>query len=182
MQAGRLLGVVAWALLLALLWFGKARRGWFFGWLLAGILIAGLSFLPVKQTTPTPIGADYGSLRLESSIVAAAAAGEDAMVQLDWLVVEPSPPLNAFVHVVDDAGTVVAQNDGPLAGAYTPSQRWAPGLLLQHSHEISLPDDLPPGDYLVKAGVYEPGQAGAPLTPMGQSDPRVDVGWLEVRP
>ena len=181
-QAGRLLGVVAWALLLALLWFGKARRYWFFGWLLAGVLIAGLSFLPTRQTVSTPIGADYGSLRLESSIVGSAKAGENATVQLDWLVVEPSPPLNAFVHVVDGAGTVVAQNDGPLAGAYTPSQRWTPGLLLQHKHTVPLPDALPPGDYLVKAGVYEPGQAGAPLMPVGQSDPRVDVGWLEVRP
>ena len=109
-------------------------------------------------------------------------AGENASVQLGWLVIEPSLPLNTFVHVVDDAGIVVAQKDGPLAGAYTPSQRWTPGLLLQHTHVIPLPDDLPPGDYLVKAGVYEPGHADAALLPDGQSDPRVDVGRLEVGP
>jgi len=181
-QVGRVLSLFGWMALAAMLWLGHVRRHWTVGWLLVGFVLLAAGFFPAKQVAPHPIGADYGALRLESSLVESANVGEIVNVQLHWLVVEPSPPLNAFVHVVDGTGAIVAQNDAPLAGDYTPWQRWTPGLLLQHSHAIPLPADLLPGDYLLKAGVYEPGRAGDPLLPDGQSDPRVDIGWLEVRP
>ncbi len=181
-HAGRLLTLIGWLLLLALLWYGRARRGWVISWVLAGGVALAIGLWPARQVVPEPVGGDYGAVRLESVLVDSATAGGTATVQLHWLVLEPSPPLNAFVHVVDDAGAVVAQNDAPLAGDYTPWQRWTPGLLLQHRHEISLSADLPPGNYLLKAGIYESGHADAPLTPNGQDDPRLDVGRLEVRP
>ena len=40
--------------------------------------------------------------------------------------------------------------------------------------------ELAPGTYVLKAGLYEPGKADTPLLPMGQGDPRVNIGLLEV--
>ncbi len=181
-MVGRLLALVGWLALLALLWYGRARRDWIIGWVLAGAFVLAIGLLPARQVATEPVGADYGAVRLEAALADSGVAGETATVQLFWLVLEPSPPLNAFVHLVDDAGAVVAQDDAPLAGDYTPWQRWTPGLLLQHRHEILLPADLPPGDYRLKAGIYEPGHADAPLMPNGQDDPRLDIGSLEVHP
>ena len=47
-----------------------------------------------------------------------------------------------FVHVVDDAGNVLGQGDGPpLSGAY-PTSYWGAGDLLQDEHLITLEKDL----------------------------------------
>ena len=88
----------------------------------------------------------------------------------------------AFVHVVDEAGAVVAQNDGLLGGEYTPVERWLPGLVMARTHAVALPTNLPPGRYGLKAGVYRPGQAEAPLVAEGAGEARVDIGTLEVQP
>ena len=118
---------------------------------------------------------------LEAASTSPARAGEIGHVRLHWLITEPSPQLTAYVHVVDGGGNVVAQSDAPLAGVYTPAERWTPGLLIDHTHEIALPAALPAGVYTLKAGLYEPGQADAPLIPAGQGDPRVDIGQMELR-
>jgi 4-amino-4-deoxy-L-arabinose transferase-like glycosyltransferase len=59
-----------------------------------------------------------------------------------------------FLHVRDAAGTTVAQHDSqPLQGAY-PTSRWLPGEMVIDPHAITLPADLPPGEYHVMAGLY----------------------------
>ncbi len=76
----------------------------------------------------------------------------------------------------------MAQNDGPLGGEYTPVERWLPGMVMARTYTIPLPENLPPGQYGLKAGVYRPGQADAPLVAEGAGEARVDIGTLEVQP
>jgi hypothetical protein len=184
---GRVLTAGGWAAVLGLLlaWGRGRRRGWWAAaaWLAAGaLLVLAASGVTARTSEPLPIGADFGPVRLEASAVAPAHAGAAASVRLYWTMEGPGEPLAAFVHVVDAAGAVVAQHDGPLAGDYTPHARWQPGLVLAHTHDVALPADLEPGRYGLKAGVYRPGEASSPLLPMGASDPRVDAGVLEVQP
>ena len=151
------------------------------GWLVVGIFAVTVMISPFeRQEEPLTVQADYGVVHLEAATTTRLGDDETLPVRLYWLFVEPSPPLTAFIHVVDEDGVVVAQNDAPLAGKYTPPERWIPGLVLGHTHAIDLPSNMAPGTYMLKAGLYEPGRADTPLIPAGQADPRVDIGLLEV--
>lgn len=60
-----------------------------------------------------------------------------------------------FLHLRDGAGATVAQQDSlPLAGAY-PTSRWQPGEIVIDPFTLSLPADLPPGQYTLWAGMYQ---------------------------
>ncbi len=62
-----------------------------------------------------------------------------------------------FVHLVDDAGNVVAQQDAiPGERGKQPTTSWAPGEYIVDPVGIALPTDLPPGDYSVVVGLYLP--------------------------
>jgi hypothetical protein len=192
---GRVLTAVGWAVILWLLvlWWrtdsapGMRRRALapaaIGAWALAGVLLlVGASSVTARAAAPVAVGADFGPVRLEAAAVEPVEPGGDAQVNLYWSVQGPVEPLVAFVHVVDGAGAVVAQNDGPLGGVYTPVERWLPGMVMARTHSIPLPADLPPGQYGLKAGVYRPGQADAPLVAEGAGEARVAIGTLEVQP
>ena len=60
----------------------------------------------------------------------------------------------AFVHVLDANGQLVAQSDAmPLGGQY-PTRAWQPGDQIGDRHDITLPADLPAGEYRVQVGMY----------------------------
>ncbi|MFN8466858.1 MAG: 6-pyruvoyl-tetrahydropterin synthase-related protein [Caldilineaceae bacterium] len=192
---GRVLTAVGWALVLWLLvlWWrtpsapGMHRREFapfaIGAWALAGVvLLVGASGVTAKAAAPVAVAADFGTVRLEAAAAEPARPGRAAQVNLYWSVQGPVEPLVAFVHVVDGTGAVVAQNDGPLGGDYTPVERWLPGMVMARMHNVPLPADLPPGRYALKAGVYRPGQADAPLVAEGTGEARVDIGTLEVQP
>lgn len=152
-------------------------------WALTGLLLlTGASGVTAKSAAPVAVEADFGPVRLEAADADLVRPGGDARVDLYWSVRGPVEPLVAFVHVIDGTGAVVAQNDGVLGGEYTPFERWLPGMAVARTHTIPLPTNLPPGRYGLKAGVYRPGQADAPLVAEGQSEARVDIGTLEVQP
>lgn len=192
---GRVLTAVGWALVLWLLvlWWRKGSAlDWrrrivapaaIGAWALAGaVLLVGASGVTVQAAAPVAAGAGFGPVRLEAAAAEPARRGSDAQVDLYWSIQGTVEPLVSFVHVVDGTGAVVAQNDGPLGGEYTPVERWLPGMVMAHTHTIPLPANLPPGQYGLKAGVYRPGQADSPLVPTGAGEARVDIGTLEVRP
>ena len=192
---GRVLTAGGWAIVLWLLvlWWrtpsapgGRTRAlaaAAIGAWVLAGaVLLVGASGVAARAAAPTAVGADFGPVRLEAAAAEPRRPGGDAQVNLYWSVQGPVEPLVAFVHVVDGTGAVVAQNDGPLGGEYTPVERWLPGMVMARTHTIPLPENLPPGRYALKAGVYRPGQADAPLVAKGASEARVDIGTLEVQP
>lgn len=182
---GRLLFALGWLAGAALLWVGASRRrGLLLGvWGVVGI-VAGLAASDVlaAQTQLQAVDADFGPVHLMAASTPGARPGEVAPVQLAWTIEEASVPLVAFVHVVDGAGEIVAQYDGPLGGDYMPASRWRPGMALQTAMPVALPATLTPGQYALKVGVYRPGAAQTPLLPAGRADPRVDAGALEVRP
>ena len=184
---GRGLATLGWLLVCGLLL--ARRRLWplLLLWLAAGsVALVGMSGYTEVRTPLTWIGGDaganFGPVRLEAAAVPATQAGATAPVTLYWTVQSQTDDLNAFFHVVDAAGAVVAQHDGPLAGDYMPAARWEPGLTLARTHPVALPPDLPPGEYTVMAGVYLPGQPAAPLRVDGDAGPRILVATLQVTP
>ncbi len=60
-----------------------------------------------------------------------------------------------FVHILDGEGALVAQWDGPPAGAEYPTSEWPQGGYRWQRVTIALPEGgLPPGAYTLSAGLY----------------------------
>lgn len=74
-------------------------------------------------------------------------------VTLAWQAQAPiAQNFTAYVHLLNDAGELVAQLDRPPAGY--PTADWRVGEIVQDSYRVPLPPDLPPGQYTLRTGFY----------------------------
>lgn len=86
---------------------------------------------------------------------ARASAGETITVRLYWAAREaPSTDYQVFVHLLGGDPQPVAQGDGPPLNGYYPTTMWAAGEVLVDLHSVSLPADLPEGQYRLAVGMY----------------------------
>lgn len=83
--------------------------------------------------------------------------GDRLVVATEWTALRPiEDEYTLFAHLVDQAGRLVAQWDGPPSpgGAAYPTTFWAPGERVRQTTEIALPPALPPGGYRILVGAY----------------------------
>jgi hypothetical protein len=81
---------------------------------------------------------------------------QELTVTLYWQALAPLPlDYTVFVHLIGPDGQKVAQHDGqPWWEVSLPTSTWQPGEILQDKHILSLPPNLPSGDYHLNIGVY----------------------------
>lgn len=97
-------------------------------------------------------------------------AGDIVPVTLFWRTAEPLPlRYKVFLHLVDEAGRVVAQRDSEPGGGLQPTTTWLPGTVVVDKHGVLLPGTLPPGEYELLVGLYDAADAEARL-PLSGSD------------
>jgi hypothetical protein len=114
---------------------------------------------------------------LEAGNLANIGAGEAARVRLAWRIDElQSQALTGFVHLTLADGTFVSGWDQTL-----PTDRAAPGDVLVSAYTIGFPVDLPPGDYLLQAGIYSVDGDGTLVNGLVDGQLRVPVGDVAVR-
>ena len=78
-------------------------------------------------------------------------------VTLHWHALEtPDRNYHSFVHLLDAEGQIVAQADGQPGSGEFPTLGWLPGEYLTDTHVLQLPPDLPPGEYRLGVGLYDP--------------------------
>jgi 4-amino-4-deoxy-L-arabinose transferase-like glycosyltransferase len=77
-----------------------------------------------------------------------------------------------FLHLVNDAGELVTQEDQPPRDGQYPTHLWQAGDLIKDEHQMQLPDDLQAGSYYLRLGLYLP-RTGRRLDVVG-ADPAVD--------
>jgi hypothetical protein len=110
---------------------------------------------PAGSSPPAPANRFkkvVGPLRLDGYDLTPAGGREPFVVTLHWRVMAPSErQLRVFVHLVDDAGRVVAQQDG--LGFEAPE--WRAGDQFADFHTITPPGDLPAGEYRLLVGMYD---------------------------
>jgi hypothetical protein len=106
--------------------------------------------------------------------------GKTLTVKLYWQAGQPVGENYAvFVHLLDNAGQIKAQNDAlPRAGAY-PTPWWQPGAVVEDVHALALPPDLPDGSYQVVVGLYRP-EAGIRLS-LSEGGDGFKVGMVEIQ-
>ena len=110
---------------------------------------------------PTP------ALRLTGVQTCALVPGADLTLLTSWETGGPHfVSLALFVHLLDGRGAIVAQDDG----LGYPPHTWQPGDRFLQVSRLSLPPDLPPGDYTLQFGLYDraDGRRWPVLTPDGQ--------------
>jgi hypothetical protein len=95
----------------------------------------------------------------------------------------PAEDYTAFVHILDNNGDIVAQQDQQPAGGRMPTSTWPSGYMLADDMVVILPHDLPHGKYRLVAGLYDPvtlkrlpifDENGEPL---GDTAPLGDFVW-----
>lgn len=70
-----------------------------------------------------------------------------AAPQMDYVV---------FIHLVDEAGSIVSQLDAIPAGGARPTTGWRAGEVITDIHNLPIPPDLPSGVYYLNVGLYNP--------------------------
>jgi hypothetical protein len=69
---------------------------------------------------------------------------------------EVTADYRVFVHLLDEEGKVLAQSDGVPANGIYPTWAWVPSEIIEDEHLIPLDKDVPPGEYRLAIGLYEP--------------------------
>lgn len=106
--------------------------------------------------------------------------GQRLEARLIWRGTAPvATDYTVFVQVLDAAGRLIAQHDGPPQDGQRPTSGWRTGEYLADSHTIALPGDLPPGRYRLIAGLYHP-VTGARLPAASGGATFADLGEIEV--
>jgi hypothetical protein len=95
--------------------------------------------------------------------------GDTILVQLTWSADTPTDrPYKVFLHLLDSNGTPVAQRDGEPVGGSRPTTGWEPGEVIVDRYGLALPSDLPPGEYLLRMGLYDMFDPGTRLIVNGE--------------
>jgi hypothetical protein len=85
--------------------------------------------------------------------------GDTIRVRLAWTALgHPDTNLKVFVHLIDGANRVIAQQDAPPLGGAFPTflwfPKWVPGQSVVDPYRLTVPEGTPPGDYLIEVGMY----------------------------
>jgi hypothetical protein len=95
---------------------------------------------------------------LAVDLPAAQAKPGDALdLQLYWEAFQHNRPQHdytIFVHLLNEAGEMVANADSPPQGGLYPTGAWVPGDVVVDGHRLVLPPELEPGNYEVRVGAY----------------------------
>ena len=186
--AGGFISLLSLALWLALVWWrARDQRSL----LVTGVGLAALAValalngfgLGQRSWTPPPVQASIEDVAVLLAAETETVPEQHAVgVTLTWLALrDAGQDYKVFVHLLGPDGSVIGQHDGDPVGGFTPVTRWRSGEIIRDFHIVPLPPDLPPGDYSLRAGLYqlEPlrNLTVEPATPDG----RVDIGTVEVR-
>jgi len=131
------------------------------GWIRAGSSVPLAVPAPAQIESPVVFGESIGLLgaRVETDDQSA-----QVPVILWWEARdELDRDLTVFVHVVDAAGQIVANGDGPPLQGGFPTSLWQAGDGVVDEHVVALPKDLPAGEYTIQVGWYDPA-SGARLS------------------
>jgi hypothetical protein len=81
--------------------------------------------------------------------------GNQLRLDLSWFARQSTPvSYKVFVHVIDDSGKLWTQDDSRPLHYASNTNRWLPGQAILDVHELTLPSGMPPGNYQVRAGLY----------------------------
>ncbi|GEM_PF-1431508 len=114
---------------------------------------------PVARDNDWPLRIQFeNGLHLDRVSVNRSDWGEPICFEIQWHTTRPLPvDYTVFIHIVDQNGQIVAQNDSQPGGGYAPMSQWSIGEPIIDRHGLILPPSvLAPGEYDIIIGVYGP--------------------------
>jgi 4-amino-4-deoxy-L-arabinose transferase-like glycosyltransferase len=88
---------------------------------------------------------------------ATASPGSYLEVRLHWHAADtPEANYRSFVHLLNAEGEILAQHDGTPGEGGLPTLGWLPGEYVVDAHSMYVPAGLPPGEYRLAVGLYDP--------------------------
>jgi hypothetical protein len=142
---------------------------------------------PQPQLPQAANYADKAALRGGDLDPAPVRTGEQLQVALYWqALADMDVAYTVFVHLLGPDGRVVVGHDGEPAGGARPTTNWVPGEYVTDSHEMVVPANLQPGEYLFEVGLYDAAAPGMPRLPVldeqgRESTDRTLLGPIKVR-
>jgi len=83
-------------------------------------------------------------------------AGEEFKFVYYWKVIKRSSNWHAFVHILNDKGEVVFQDDHIPLSPQDQTKNWYKGEVIKESRKIQIPDNITAGKYTVSIGLWDP--------------------------
>ncbi|MGJ3239382.1 MAG: hypothetical protein ACFE0Q_11800 [Anaerolineae bacterium] len=86
-------------------------------------------------------------------------ANDVVQLQLEWMTDQAlDVRYKIFLHLVDEQGVPVIQRDSEPAGNQLPTIIWQAGQTVQDNHALTIPSELPAGEYRLLLGLYDSNQ------------------------
>jgi hypothetical protein len=115
----------------------------------------GVADLPATRSLNTTLGDVVRLVKVNT--VESLRPGQTLPAEFVWLPLKrPGADYHLFLQLLTAGGDLVAQHDSSPDGGYAPTSAWSPGKEVLDRHGLSLPADLPPGEYRLIAGLYDP--------------------------
>ncbi len=102
-------------------------------------------------------------------------AGKPLDITFDWVAARPiADDYTQFVHLMDEAGQILAQRDAqPLSGRY-PTSVWSPGEVVEDHFQVTIPEDAAGRRLCLRVGFYNP----ASMRRLARTDATTDF-WAD---
>jgi hypothetical protein len=133
---------------------------------------------------------DAPRLRGYNTSAAQVAPGEVLRLDLFWEgAADASRNLSSFVHIRNSqpGGTMNPRNgseiwaqDEHVEPGGLPITEYLPGKLYEDEFRIRLPDDIPPGEYFLEVGWFDPATGEQVDLPPGGAQPPLRILWRSV--
>ena len=83
--------------------------------------------------------------------------GLETYIVLYWECLKPTgQKYQVFVHLAGPDDAPISQADAPPINGFHPTSEWMPGDLLADVHKLVIPIDVPPAEYRLLVGMYDP--------------------------
>lgn len=83
--------------------------------------------------------------------------GESVTLILYWrALTEMEINYHVFIHLLSEEGEIWAQKDNPPVEGSRPTGGWVKGEVIRDEYRITLEGEIPLGEYLLTAGIYNP--------------------------
>lgn len=111
----------------------------------------------------------------------AASRGQDLKVTLYWRAEnEMDVSYKVFIHFLNAGGQPAAQVDAIPMNGTRPTTGWQPGEILTDTYTLSLPNDLPAGEYQLATGLYN--EDNLVRLKLANGADRVDLTAINIAP
>ncbi len=122
-----------------------------------------------QHSAQMPLGEAVALVGYDLSAAIVAPGGELG-VTLYWQALAPSEKdLTVFVHLLDEQGGLVAQDDAPPAQGSRPTTGWLAGEYIRDEHALHWLDPQYTGMARIQVGLYDPATGERLLAPSGAS-------------